>query len=231
MPAPRKQLRILIIEDQLDFAESLWDFLEGRGHRVDHAADGVQGLRMASENVFDVVVLDLGLPRMDGLDVCAQLRAQGRSAPILMLTARDAIADRLVGFAQGADDYLVKPCSMLELEVRLQNLARRSRGLGLLRLADLAFDQETRVATRAGRAVKLTSRQCLLLEALMLASPAVVESTRLAESVWGDDSPGADALHSLVRALRQSIDRPFDQALIQTVHGIGYRMHAGDPSD
>jgi DNA-binding response OmpR family regulator len=231
MPATRKQLRILIIEDELDFAESLWDFLEGRGHRVDHAADGVQGLRMASENVFDVVVLDLGLPRMDGLDVCAELRAQGRSAPILMLTARDAIADRLVGFAQGADDYLVKPCSMLELEVRLRNLVRRSRGHGLLRLADLEFDQETRVATRAGRAVKLTSRQCLLLEALMLASPAVVESTRLEEAVWGDESPGADALHSLVRALRQSIDRPFDQALIQTVHGIGYRMQAGDPSD
>jgi DNA-binding response OmpR family regulator len=231
MPFSRKQLRILIIEDQLDFAESLWDFLEGRGHRVDHAVDGVQGLRMASESEFDVVILDLGLPRMDGLDVCAHLRAQGKSAPILMLTARDAIADRLVGFAQGADDYLVKPCSMLELEVRLRNLVRRSRGHGLLRLADLEFDSETRVATRAGLAVKLTSRQSQLLEALLRASPAVVESTRLEEAVWGDESPGADALHSLVRSLRQSIDRPFDQALIRTVHGIGYQMQAGNPCD
>lgn len=226
-----EQLRILVIEDQLDFAESLWDFLEARGHRVDHAADGVQGFRMASTIDFDVIVLDLGLPRMDGLDVCAQLRTWGRPAPILMLTARDALADRLVGFARGADDYLVKPCSMLEIEVRLRNLVRRSRGHGPLRLADLEFDRVTRVATRAGRAVKLTTRQSRLLETLLHASPAVVESARLEEAIWGDKSPGADALHSLVRSLRQSIDSPFEPALIRTVHGIGYRMQAEDHRD
>lgn len=221
-------LGILIIEDQRDLAESLWDFLERRGHRVDHAVDGLQGLRMALEGDFDVIVLDLGLPRLDGLDVCARLRAQGRQVPVLMLTARDALDDRLAGFERGADDYLVKPFAMLELEARLRTLHRRRRRGERLRCADLEFDPQTREATRAGQVLTLSILQTRLIEALLQASPAVIDSARLAKRVWGEQAPGIDALHSLMRALRAVVDRPFERALIRTVHGIGYRLSGDD---
>lgn len=223
-------LRILIIEDQRDLAESIWDFLERRGHQVDHAVDGLQGLRMASSGDFDVIVLDLGLPRLDGLDVCARLRADFHQVPVLMLTARDGLPDRLAGFAHGADDYLIKPFAMLELEARVRNLYRRRSGPGALRCADLVLDPLTRQATRQGQLLALSSLQTRLLDALLRASPAVVDSRRLAERVWGEDAPGMDALHSLVRALRGVLDRPFDRPLIHTVHGIGYRLDAEEPA-
>jgi DNA-binding response OmpR family regulator len=220
-------LKVLVIEDQRDLAESVWDFLERRGHVVDHAIDGAQGLRMAREGDFDVIVLDLGLPRLDGLDVCERLRAEGRDVPVLMLTARDTLDDRLKGFGRGADDYLVKPFAMLELEARVRNLHRRHRGSELLACADLAFDARSGQATRAGQPLVLSALQSRLLEVLLRASPAVVDSARLAQRVWGEEAPSVDALHSLVRALRAVVDRPFERPLIRTVHGIGYRMDAG----
>lgn len=224
--ARRMGLRILVIEDQRDLAESIWDFLERRGHLVDHAIDGVQGLRMARQGDFDVIVLDLGLPRLDGLDLCSQLRAAGKTVPVLMLTARDTLNDRLAGFARGADDYLVKPFAMLELEARIRNLYRRQHAAECLQCADLLFDPGQRQATRAGQPLRLSPLQSRLLEALLRASPAVVDSTRLLERVWGEPAPGPDALHSLVRALRGVVDRPFGRPLIHTVHGIGYRIDA-----
>jgi len=232
-PGPRPRgpdlpLRILIIEDQRDLAESLWDFLERRGHRVDHALDGLQGLRMALAGGFDVIVLDLGLPRLDGLDVCARLRAAGQTLPVLMLTARDGLDDKLAGFNRGADDYLVKPFAMLELEARLHNLHRRARARASLRVADLQLDPQTGEALRAGQALSLSPLQRRLLEALLRASPAVLETATLTGQVWGDATPSVDALHSLVRALRVAVDRPFGRPLIHTVHGIGYRLSADD---
>jgi DNA-binding response OmpR family regulator len=220
-------LKVLVIEDQRDLAESIWDFLERRGHVVDHASDGVQGLRMARQGEFDVIVLDLGLPRLDGLEVCERLRAEGRAVPVLMLTARDTLDDRLKGFGRGADDYLVKPFAMLELEARVRNLHRRHRGSEWLACADLALDARSGQATRAGQPLALSALQSRLLEVLLRASPAVVDSARLAQRVWGEEAPGSDALHSLVRALRAVVDRPFERPLIRTVHGIGYRMDAG----
>lgn len=231
VPRPRSQdmlLRILIIEDQRDLAESLWDFLERRGHRVDHALDGLQGLRMAQAGGFDVIVLDLGLPRLDGLDVCARLRASGQAVPVLMLTARDGLDDKLAGFERGADDYLVKPFAMLELEARLHNLHRRAWSNTDLQVADLQFDPHTGQALRAGQALSLSPLQRRLLEALLRASPAVVDTHALAQQVWGDEAPSVDALHSLVRALRAAVDRPFGRPLIRTVHAIGYRLSADD---
>lgn len=219
-------LKVLVVEDQRDLAESIWDFLERRGHVLDHAIDGAQALRMAREGDFDVIVLDLGLPRLDGLDVCSRLRAESRDVPVLMLTARDTLEDRLQGFQRGADDYLVKPFAMLELEARIRNLHRRHRATEGLQCGDLVLDPRQGRATRAGQPLVLSALQSRLLEALLRASPAVVESARLAERVWGEAAPGSDALHSLVRALRAVVDRPFGQPLIRTVHGIGYRMEA-----
>lgn len=224
-------LKLLIIEDQCDLAESLWDFLERRGYRVDHAFDGMQGLRMALSGDFDVIVLDLGLPRLDGLGVCSRLRAEGCATPVLMLTARDALGDRLAGFAHGADDYLVKPFAMQELEARARNLHRRHSAVDALRCGDLEFVPQRGEATRAGQVLALSALQARLLEALLRASPAVVASAPLAEFVWGDEAPGADALHSLVRALRAQVDRPFSRPLIRTVHGIGYRIAADVDAD
>ena len=224
-------LKVLVIEDQRDLAESIWDFLERRGHVVDHASDGAQGLRMASEGDFDVIVLDLGLPRLDGLDVCTRLRAEGKDVPVLMLTARDTLDDRLTGFGRGADDYLVKPFAMLELEARVRNLHRRHRGGEVLHCADLVFDARSREAMRAGQPLVLSALQSRLLETLLRASPAVVDSARLAERVWGEEAPGVDALHSLVRALRAVVDRPFERPLIRTVHGIGYRLGTDSAAD
>lgn len=228
---PRREdmpLRILIIEDQRDLAESLWDFLERRGHRVDHALDGLQGLRMALSGGFDVIVLDLGLPRLDGLDVCARLRAGGSAVPVLMLTARDTLDDKLAGFGRGADDYLVKPFAMRELEARLHNLHRRSRASATLKVADLQLTPHTGEAMRAGQSLSLSPLQRRLLEVLLRASPAVLDSATLIDQVWGETAPGVDALHTLVRTLRAAIDRPFARPLIRTVHGIGYRLAADD---
>jgi DNA-binding response OmpR family regulator len=221
-------LRVLLVEDQRDIAENVWDYLERRGHTVDHASDGLLGLRMAESGGFDVIVLDLGLPRLDGLDLCRRLRAAGHGTPVLMLTARDTLEDKLRGFAEGADDYLVKPFALAELEVRLRNLHRRGRGPPgePLQAGGLRFWPERRRAERAGRALSLGPIQARLLEKLMRAAPAVVSHDALIAAGWGADGAPASALHSQIHALRTIIDRPFDAPLIQGLHGIGYRIVA-----
>jgi DNA-binding response OmpR family regulator len=222
------RLRVLLVEDQRDIAENVWDYLERRGHTVDHAGDGVHGLRMAEGGGFDVIVLDLGLPRLDGLDLCRRLRAAGHGTPVLMLTARDTLEDKLRGFAEGADDYLVKPFALAELEARLRNLHRRGRGLPghPLRIGTLLLWPERRLAEREGRALSLGPIQTRLLETLMRAAPAVVSHQALIASAWGADGAEPAALHSQIHALRAVIDKPFDAPLIQGLHGIGYRIAA-----
>ncbi len=217
-------MKILIVEDQRDLAANLWEFLEARGHCVDHAGDGLQGLRMAETGDFDALVLDLELPRLDGLALCARLRARGHAVPVLMLSARRDLDDRLAGFGSGADDYLPKPFALLELEARLLTLQRRRHAGGPLRAGELCFDPHGGGFSRAGRRLALSALQARLLEALLRASPAVVDSARLAEQVWGAQAPGIDALHSLMGALRAVLDRPFDRPLIRTVYGLGYRL-------
>ena len=217
-------MKILIVEDQRDLAANLWEFLEARGHCVDHAGDGLQGLRMAETGDFDALVLDLELPRLDGLDLCARLRARGHAVPVLMLSARGDLDDRLAGFGRGADDYLPKPFALLELEARLLSLQRRRKAGGPLGAGELSFDPHGGGFSRAGRRLALSALQARLLEALLRASPAVVDSARLAEQVWGAQAPGIDALHSLMGALRAVLDRPFDRPLIRTVYGLGYRL-------
>ena len=219
-------LRILLIEDQRDIAANIWDFLEFRGFVMDHAADGATGLRMAMDGGYDVVVLDLGLPKLDGLDLCRKLREAGRDTPVLMLTARDTLEDKLTGFAQGADDYLVKPFAMKELEARIRALYRRGRLQHgeVLRIADLILDPVNQQVERSGQALTLTRAGFVLLELLLQRSPHLVRHADLAHALWGETGGDIATLHTHLSVLRSVIDRPFKQQLLHTVHGFGYRM-------
>jgi DNA-binding response OmpR family regulator len=224
-------LRILLIEDQRDIAANIWDFLEFRGFVMDHAADGATGLRMALDGSYDVLVLDLGLPKLDGIDLCRALRQAGRDMPVLMLTARDTLDDKLVGFAEGADDYVVKPFAMRELEARIRALHRRGQLQqgDVLRIADLSLDPVQRQTERAGQTLTLTRAGFALLETLMRRSPHVVRHAELAHALWGEAGGDIATLHTHLSVLRSVVDRPFATPLLHTVHGFGYRI--ATPSD
>ncbi|MBS0570507.1 MAG: response regulator transcription factor [Proteobacteria bacterium] len=218
-------MRILLIEDQRDIAANIWDYLEHRGFVMDHAGDGASGLRMALDGDYDVIILDLGLPKLDGLDLCRALRAADRETPVLMLTARDTLDDKLVGFAEGADDYVVKPFAMKEVEARLRALYRRGKQPGeTLQLADLRLDPLNRIAERAGRRLTLTHSGFTLLETLLRRSPNVVRHAELANALWGESGGDVATLHTHLSVLRAALDRPFPVHLLQTVHGFGYRL-------
>jgi len=221
-------LRILLIEDQRDIAANIWDYLEFRRFVMDHAADGATGLRMAMDGAYDVIVLDLGLPKLDGLDLCRRLRDAGRDTPVLMLTARDTLDDKLAGFAQGADDYLIKPFAMRELEARIRALYRRGRLQrgDVLRVADLTLDPIGQQAERAGQRLTLTRAGFILLDTLMRHAPHVVRHADLAHALWGESGGDIATLHTHLSVLRSVIDRPFPTPLLHTVHGFGYRIDA-----
>ncbi len=226
-PVPAK-LRILLIEDQRPMAENIWEFLELREQVMDHAADGQSGLQLALDNIYDVIVLDIGLPRLDGIEVCRRYRAQGGTAPVLMLTARDRLEDKLLGFEAGADDYLTKPFELRELAARIQVLHRRQQreSPAILRIDDLSLDVASRTATRQGTALNLSPAGYRLLEALMRKSPHVMMYAELAQALWGDAEHDSARLHTHVSLLRAAVDRPYEQPLIVTVHGFGYRILA-----
>jgi len=219
-------LRILLIEDQRDIAANIWDYLEHRGLVMDHAADGAKGLQMALEGAYDVIVLDLGLPKMDGLDLCKALRESHRDTPVLMLTARDTLDDKLAGFAQGADDYVVKPFAMKELEARIRALYRRGKLQkgDVLRVGDLELDPVNLTVLRAGQALSVTRAGFQLLETLMRQAPHLVRHAELAHALWGDSGGDIATLHTHLSVLRSIIDRPFETRLLHTVHGFGYRI-------
>jgi DNA-binding response OmpR family regulator len=226
-------LQLLLVEDNHDLAANIGEFLESRGHVVDYAADGLTGLHLAAVNRYDALVLDLGLPGLDGLALCKRLRVDARSAvPILMLTARDAERDVLAGFEAGTDDYLAKPFSLPELLARLTALVRRASGghaEPILQVADLTLDTRTLVARRAGRRLELTPTGLKLLQALMAASPRVLSRHDVERIVWGNDPPESDtALRAHVHALRQAVDRDHAVKLLHTVHGIGHRLVEDD---
>lgn len=219
-------LRILLIEDQRDIAANIWDYLECRGFVMDHAADGVNGLRMALDGAYDVIVLDLGLPKLDGLELCRALRAAHRNTPVLMLTARDTLDDKLAGFAQGADDYVVKPFAMKEIEARIRALHRRGRLQQgeVVRVAELTLDPVNRRVERAEQRLTLTRAGFVLLELMLRRSPHLVRHAELAHALWGENGGDIATLHTHLSVLRSIIDRPFATRLLHTVHGFGYRI-------
>lgn len=223
-------MRILIIEDNPDIVANLFGFLEPLGHTLDTAANGYAGLAFATENLYDVIVLDVMLPGLNGTEVCARLRGDGITTPVLMLTARDTLEDKVLGFGSGADDYLVKPFSLVELEVRLKALVRRATGhvdiASALTFGDLHFDVRSYRATRAGRQLSLTKTGFIILEALMRAAPAVVPREHLEHAIWGDNRPQSDALRTHMHALRQTLDKPEHFQMLQTVSGVGFKLVA-----
>lgn len=222
-------MRILIVEDNPAILANLYGFLEPRGHQLDSAGNGYAGLALATENSYDVIVLDIMLPGMNGLQLCQTLRSQHQDAtPVLMLTARDTIDDKIAGFNSGADDYLVKPFSLFELEVRLQALLRRaslqSVAASCLTVGDLVFDTGTYAVQRGGRPITLTRTGYILLGCLMRAAPRVVSRETLEAQVWGENRPDSDALRTHIHALRQALDKPEPFAMLRTVPGIGFKL-------
>ena len=226
-------MRILIVEDHPDILANLYGFLEPKGHVLDAARNGYAALALASENDYDVIVLDIGLPGLNGLELCQKLRGElALATPVLMLTARDSLSDKVAGFDSGADDYLVKPFSLVELDVRLKALVRRSEGRSAasnkLRFGELVFDPDIQQASRENQPVNLTRTGYILLHALLKAAPRIVSRETLEQAVWGEDRPDSDALRTHIHALRQGLDKPFAYPMLITVPGAGYRLALPD---
>lgn len=221
-------MRVLIIEDDPAIAANLYDFLEARGHTVDAAGDGVTGLHLAVTGGFDTVVLDLGLPGMDGLTLCRKLREEARNdTPVLMLTARDTLDSKLEGFSGGADDYLVKPFALKEVEARLLALHKRRAGRVAAReltVGELVFDPKSLTIRFHGQELKLPPKCIRLLETMMSEPDRVFSRKELETAVWGEEQETSDTLRSHMHVLRRELQRTGGRDPIKTVHGIGYRL-------
>jgi DNA-binding response OmpR family regulator len=226
-------MRVLVIEDDFKVAGAIRTGLTAEGYDVAVSRTGEDGYFRATNEPFEMVVLDLGLPRRDGLEILKGLRAQGISIPVLVLTARDTVEDRVLGLDSGADDYLVKPFAFAELLARLRALARRGHGDDALRLrlADLELDPLTRTVSRAGRLLDLTAREFELLEYLVRHHGHVVSREMLAREVWREPSRGTpldNVIDVHIARLRKKVDQGFDCRLIHTIRGVGFLVKEGE---
>lgn len=230
--APMQPGHLLLIEDHRDIAEMVYEHFERRGYAVDYAGDGLTGLHLAVCNAYDVILLDLMLPGMDGIELCEKLRKEARcTTPILMLTARDTVQDKIGGLNAGADDYLVKPFDIQELEARVRALIRRHRSEvspGLLQVGDLTLDLATLRVQRSGVSLELTPTALKILKMLMNASPRLVTREEIEREVWGETLPDSDTLRSHLYNLRKVIDKPFAKSMLVTVQSLGYRLIDAD---
>ena len=229
-------MRVLIIEDNRDLASNMFDFLETKGHVVDAAADGISGMHLALVNQYDAIVLDLMLPGMDGITLCRKLREEGgKDTPILMITARDSLEDKIAGLEAGADDYLVKPAELREVELRLRVLFRRggdhTQKQKKMTIEDLSLDPFTCSVRRGDKAIDLPPIPYKILEILMARSPQVVNREDIEHVVWGEGRPDSDSLRAHVHLLRELIDKPFERKLLRTMRGFGYQLASPDDSD
>ncbi|MEM7207457.1 MAG: response regulator transcription factor [Pseudomonadota bacterium] len=220
-------MRILIVEDEPDLASTIGDYLEINQHQTDFAATGESALELVVNNKYDAILLDVNLPRKDGLAVCAELRANSQDFPILMITARDTLPDVIAGFDSGADDYLVKPFALEEMLARLHAISARGRrtDIGIKRVGELTIDVRNRVVQRRGRTLALNPLQFDILKTLALACPAVVSKEALEALIWQYDTPQSGALRMQIHRLRGVVDDGFNQPLIETVRGRGFRIH------
>jgi two-component system OmpR family response regulator len=220
-------LRVLVVEDTERMADLLRRGLQEEGYAVDVVGCGQDAVWMASENPYDAIVLDVVLPDLDGFDVCRRIREAGRWAPVLMLTARDAVPDRVEGLDAGADDYLTKPFAFAELLARLRAVMRRGHRERppLLAVQDLTLDPATKEVRRGDHPIALTAKEFSLLEYFMRHPGEALTRTRLIEHVWDFAFEGdSNVVEVYVRYLREKIDRPFGRRSLETVRGIGYRL-------
>lgn len=229
-------MQILLVEDHYDIAGIVFDYFELKGIVMDHAAIGPQGLDLAVTNHYDLIILDIMLPGMNGLEICRKLREMGKDAPILMLTALGNKEDILAGFEAGADDYLVKPFELEILEARVNALCRRRMGQVSNRelvFGDLTLDLSQRVVSRAGCRTRLNPTQFTILRLLMLRAPDVVSRGELIEALWGDEEPEGNILRSHIFQLRSLVDKPFEHDYISTIRKVGYCLveKAGNESN
>lgn len=219
---------VLLVEDNRAIAEMVGDYLEQQGYGLDFASDGMTGLHLSLENSYDVIILDLTLPGIDGLEICRRLRTEAKkSTPVLMLTARGTLDDRVSGLDTGADDYLIKPFDVEELEARVRALIRRERrqvSAEVLKVGDLALDTATLRLTRGEQELEVSPIGMKLLNILMRESPRVVSRADIEREIWGDTLPDSDTLRSHLYNLRKIIDKPFPRPLLHTIHSAGYRM-------
>jgi two-component system, OmpR family, response regulator len=225
-------MRVLVVEDEVKMAGLLKRGLEEEGYAVDVVQSGAEAVWAGTENPYDAIVLDVMLPDLDGFEVCRQLRARNRWAPVVMVTARDAIHDRVAGLDAGADDYLTKPFSFAELFARLRALMRRGAGErpSVLIAGELALDPAAKRVSRAGTTIELTPKEFALLEYFMRHPGEALTRTRITEHVWDFAYDGdSNVVDVYVRYLRDKIDRPFGVSTIETVRGTGYRLR--DESD
>lgn len=228
-----RPMRILLVEDDQKMASLLRKGLEEERHSVAVAGTGPEGLELSRSYPFDVIVLDVMLPGLNGFDVARRLRQANSRTPILMLTARDAVGDVIKGLNVGADDYLTKPFDFEELLARLRAVSRRGPvdRLPKLRVADLTLDPATHRVTRAGKRISLSKTEHLLLEMLMRQSGRVVSRTTIVDAVWGfDRSIESNTLDAFVRLLRNKVDAGYDRKLIHTVRGVGFVLQEEEPT-
>ena len=218
---------ILIVEDQKDIAESIGDFLILHGHVVDFAADGLTASYLASKHEFDLYILDIGLPGMDGLSLCRLLREkQLLTTPVLFLTARDRLEDKLSGFDVGGDDYLIKPFQLAELQARIKALLKRTyhNHQAIIQIADLTINTQQCLVTRAEKNIYLSPIDYQILLLLAKASPNLVSRQQIETEIWQDIVPDSDVLRSHLYNLRKKVDKPFNSPLINTVSKRGVRL-------
>lgn len=219
----------LLIEDDMDLAETVADYLSCEGIDCELAFNGPAGLEQAMATDCDVILLDVTMPGMNGLEVCRHLRASGSDRPILMITARDTLSDKLEGFEAGADDYLVKPFALEELAARVKALrGRRSAQSKVLKVHNLVLDLNQKTARRGERALRLSPKTWAILQKLTLASPGIVSRAELERYVWGEDCPYSDALKYHIHKLRFELDRPYEEPLLQTIPKTGFALRLNE---
>ena len=215
------------MEDNQALAQQVLDFLSGKAMVMDYASNGKEALQLMAQSHFDLVILDLMLPDIDGYQLCSLLKEQAEShLPVIMLTARDSLQDKVQGFEVGADDYLTKPFALEELEMRCLALSRRVllHQDKSISLGELVIDTGRRLVTRQGQIIDLSQTDFEILQVLAMAYPNAVSKRELNNKVWGDDLPETDVLRSHIYTLRNALDKPFDKRLIKTVHGIGFKL-------
>jgi len=229
--AQNMSMHLLLVEDEARLASAVRRVLEEEGHVVDWVDDGADAFAQAQTEEYDLILLDVMLPTMNGFEVAKRLRTKGNQAPILMLTAKDAVSDRVQGLDSGADDYLVKPFALAELLARVRALTRRAKmapnGDSLLKVSDLELDLKTREAVRGGKRIELTAKEFALLEVMMRHPGQVMTRSQLLDRIWSYDVlTESNIVDIYIHYLRNKIDRDFDEKLIRTVRGVGYALRA-----